>query len=218
MLTCFYLSLLILGGGYIALTFLVGELFDFGADVGHAIEGVSDSAAEALSSLGDVLEGVLGGAEAAGADLGEIELPEIGEIGLDHEAEGPSPFSLRTVSMFAVGFGAGGLMGKGIGLSDPLSLVPASGVAVITGATMWLFLRFLYGEQRSTSIQAPDYLGLVGRVIIGIPEGKPGQVALIVKGQRMNVPARSEDGSPIRSHTEVEVLGMEGGMVVVKKL
>jgi membrane protein implicated in regulation of membrane protease activity len=218
MLTCFYLSLLILGGGYIAVTFLVGELVDFGADVGHALEGVSDGAVEALSSLGETLEGVLGGAEAADVDLGEIELPEIGEIGLEHEVEGPSPLSLRTVAMFAVGFGAGGLIGKGLGLSDAVSLAPASGMALMTASVMWLFLRFLYGEQGSTSIQASDYLGLVGRVIIAIPEGKPGQVALVVKGQRMNVPARSEDGSPIRTHAEVEVLGMEGGMVVVKSL
>jgi membrane protein implicated in regulation of membrane protease activity len=213
MLTCFYLSLLILGGGYIAITFVVGELVDFGEDVGHAMEGISDSVAEALGSLGDALEGVLGGAEAA--DAGHIELPE---IGLEHEVEGPSPFSLRTVAMFGVGFGAGGLIGKGLGMSDALSLVPASGVALVTGSVMWLFLRFLYGEQRSTSIQAPDYLGLVGRVIIPIPQGKPGQVALVVKGQRMNVPARSEDGSPIPAHVEVEVVSLEGGMVVVGRL
>ncbi len=213
MLTCFYLSLLILGGGYIAVTFVVGELVDFGEDVGHAVEGVSDSLAEALGSLGDALEGALGGAEAA--DAGHIELPE---IGLEHEVEGPSPFSLRTVAMFGVGFGAGGLIGKGLGMPDGVSLVPASGVALVTGSAMWLFLRFLYGEQRSTSIQAPDYLGLVGRVIIPIPQGKPGQVALVVKGQRMNVPARSADGSPIPAHVEVEVLSMEGGMVVVGRL
>jgi membrane protein implicated in regulation of membrane protease activity len=215
MLTCFYLSLLIIGGGYIAITFFVGELVDFGADAGHALEGVSDSVAEAIGSLGDVLDGALGGADAADVDVGDIDLPE---IGLEHEVEGPSPFSLRTVAMFAVGFGAGGLIGKGLGLSDALSLVLASGVALVTASVMWLFLRFLYGEQGSTSIQAPDYVGLVGRVIIAIPQGRPGQVALIVKGQRMNVPARSEDGSPIPAHTEVEVLGMEGGMVVVKRL
>ncbi|HUW94578.1 MAG TPA: hypothetical protein VMW58_02225 [Anaerolineae bacterium] len=218
MLTCFYLSLLILGGGYIAITFIVGELVDFGEDIGHAMEGVSDSVAEAVGSLGGALEGVLGGAEAAGVDVGDIDLPEIGELGLEHEVEGPSPFSLRTVAMFGVGFGAGGLIGKGLGMSDPVSLVPASGVALVTGSLMWLFLRFLYGEQRSTSIQATDYLGLVGRVIIPIPQGKPGQVALVVKGQRMNVPAHSDDGSPIPSHVEVEVLSMEGGMVVVSRL
>ena len=216
MLTCFYVSLLILGGGYIAISFIVGELVDFGEDVGHAFEGISDGVADALGSLGDVLDGIFGGAEAA--DVGGIELPEIGEVGLEHEVEGPSPFSLRTVAMFAVGFGAGGLIGKGVGMSDPLSLVPASGAGLVTGGLMWAFLRFLYGEQGSTSIQAPDYVGLVGRVIIGIPEGRPGQVALVVKGQRVNAPARSEDGSPIPSQAQVEVLGLEGGMVVVRRL
>jgi len=216
MLTCFYLSLLILGGGYIALTFIVGELLDFGEDVGQAMEGISDSVGEALGSLGDALEGVLGGAEAA--DVGGIELPEVGEIGLEHEVEGPSPFSLRVVAMFAVGFGAGGLIGKGLGVSDALSLVPASGVAALTAAVMWLFLRFLYGEQRSTSIQAADYVGLVGRVIIAFPQDRPGQVALVVKGQRINAPARSDDGSPIPAQAAVEVLGAEGGIVVVKKI
>ncbi|HEM62637.1 MAG TPA: hypothetical protein ENO24_10135 [Chloroflexi bacterium] len=216
MLTCFYVSLLILGGGYIAISFIVGELVDFGEDVGHALEGISDSVADALGSLGDALDGLFGGAEAA--DVGGIELPEIGEMGLEHEVEGPSPFSLRTVSMFAVGFGAGGLIGKGVGMSDPLSLAPASGAGLVTGGLMWAFLRFLYGEQGSTSIQAPDYVGLVGRVIIGIPEGRAGQVALVVKGQRINAPARSEDGSSIPAQAQVEVLGLEGGMVVVRRL
>jgi membrane protein implicated in regulation of membrane protease activity len=171
---------------------------------------------EALGSLGDALEGVLGGAEAA--DAAGIELPEVGEIGLEHEVEGPSPFSLRVVAMFAVGFGAGGLIGKGLGVSDALSLIPAGGVAALTAGVMWVFLRFLYGEQRSTSIQAADYLGLVGRVVISIPEGRLGQVALVVKGQRINAPARSENGCPIPAHVEVEVAGMEGGVVVVKEL
>jgi len=216
MLTCFYVALLILGGGYIALTFIVGELLDFGEDVGQAVESFGDGVTEALGSLGDALEGVFGGAEAA--DVGEVELPEVGEIGLEHEVEGPSPFSLRVVAMFAVGFGAGGLIGKGLGTSDALSLVPASGVAALTAALMWVFLRFLYGEQRSTSIQATDYLGLVGRVVIPIPEGKLGQVALVVKGQRINAPARSENGSPVPANVEVEVVGMDGGTVVVKGL
>ncbi len=217
MLTCFYLSLIVIAGGYIAFSFIVGELIDFGEDVGHAVEGVSDSVAGALDSLGHAIDGVLGGAE---ADVGEIAAPEIGEIGLEHEIEGagPSPFSLRTVAMFAVGFGAGGLIGQGLGLSDPLTLVPAGGVGLVTGALMWAFLRFLYAEQASTSIQAADYVGLVGRVTVSIPSGKPGQVALVVRGQRMNVPARSEDGSPIPGQVQVEVLSMEGGMAIVKEL
>ncbi len=199
MLTCFYLALIIIAGGYIAFSFIVGELIDFGEHAG-------------LDSLGHAIEGVFGGAEAADAD--------IGEIGLEHEIEGveASPFSLRTVAMFVVGFGAGGLIGQGLGIPDPLSLVPAMGLGLATAIPMWLFLRFLYGEQASTSIQATDYLGLVGRVTVSIPKGRLGQVALIVRGQRMNVPARSEDGSPIRAQAQVEVVSMEGGMVIVKEL
>lgn len=220
MLTCFYLALIIIAGGYIAFSFIVGELIDFGEDVGHAAEGVSDSIAAVLDSLGHAFEGVLGGAESVDADIGEIGLPEIGEIGLEHEIEGvgPSPFSLRTIAMFAVGFGAGGIIGQGLGLSDPLTLVPAGGVGLVTSILMWLFLRFLYAEQASTSIQATDYVGLIGRVTVSIPERKPGQVALIVRGQRMNVPARSEDGFPIPAQAQVEVLSMEGGVVIVKEL
>jgi len=66
MLTCFYLSLLILGGGYIAITFLVGEVVGFRAAVGRPIEGVSDGMAESLSSLGDALEGLLRAESMAG--------------------------------------------------------------------------------------------------------------------------------------------------------
>jgi hypothetical protein len=199
MLTCFYLALIIIAGGYIAFSFIVGELVDFGEHAG-------------LDSFGHAIEGIFGGAEGVDAD--------IGEIGLEHEIEGvgPSPFSLRTIAMFAVGFGAGGLIGLGLGLPDPLTLVPASGVGLMTAIPMWLFLRFLYAEQASTSIQPPDYVGLIGRVTVSVPEGKPGQVALIVRGQRMNVPARSEDGSPIRAQAQVQVLSMQEGMVIVKEL
>jgi hypothetical protein len=218
MLTCFYLSLLILGGGYIAITFIVGELVDFGEGVAHAIEGLGGGVGEALGSLGDVLEGVLGGAEAVGVDVGDIDLPDVGAIEVGHDVEGPSLFSLRTLAMFAVGFGAGGLMGKGLGMSDPVSLLPASGLALAGGATMWLALRFLFGAQGTTSIQDRDYIGLVGRVVIAIPEGGLGRVALEVRGQRINVPARTESGRAVRAHAEVEVLAKEGTTVLIGEL
>lgn len=220
MLTCFYFFLVVAGGGYIAFSFIVGEIFDFGEDVSQTIEGISGSIGDALGNLGDILDGIFGGAEAAGADVGEIETPEIGEIGVEHEVEsaGPSPFSLRTVAMFAAGFGGGGIMGKGLGFSDPLSLAPAFGTGLASSVLMWLFLRFLYAEQATTSIQEPDYIGLIGRVSLSIPKGELGQVILTVKGQIKNMPARSEDGSPISAQTQVEVISLEGGMLIVKEV
>ena len=216
-LTIFYILLIVFGGGYIFISFVVGELFDIGEDASHAIEGISDSVSEALGNLGDIVDGIFGGAEAAGVEVGEFEAPEIG-IEHEFEAAGPSPFSLRTMAMFAAGFGGGGLIGKGLGFSDPLSLVPASSVGAVSSILMWLFLRFLYAEQGSTSIQEPDYLGLIGRVSISIPEKELGQVILTVKGQIKNMPARSEDGAPIPAQTQVEVISIEGGMLIVKKV
>jgi len=52
---CSCLSLLILGGGYIVISFLVGELFDFGPPDGRIIDGVRGSTAESPSTLGGAL-------------------------------------------------------------------------------------------------------------------------------------------------------------------
>jgi len=219
-LSCLYWTLLVVCGGFIGVTFIVGELFDFGEDVGNAIENVGDSFGDAFGHFGDVFEGIFGGADASDidADIGGFEAPEIGDVDHEISSTGPSPFSLRTICMFGVGFGGGGLIGTGLNLSPPLTLIPATGVGSLSAVVMFLFLRFLYGEQGTTSIQPKDYVGLIGRVIVSLPERKPGQVALVVKGQRMNVPARAVNHQPISSQTEVEVISMEGGTAIVKKI
>lgn len=216
-LTCFYGFLVLAGGAYIAFSFIVGEIIDFGEEAGDFLEGITDSFGEFLGDIGDFLEGLTGAAEAADVDVGEIELPEIGE--LEHEfGEGPSPFSLRTIAMFAAGFGAGGLVGTGLGLSEPLTLIPAFGFGGVSGVITWIFLRFLYASQATTSIQPPDYKGLIGRVTVPIPEGKLGQVTLTVKMRTRNLPARSENGAPIPAQARVQVISIEGGMLIVKRL
>ncbi|MCJ7792660.1 MAG: NfeD family protein [Candidatus Marinimicrobia bacterium] len=217
-LSCLYWTILFVCGGFIGVTFIVGELFDFGEDVGHAIENIGDSFGDAFGNISDVFEGIFGGADTAEVDTNGFEMPEIGDI--DHEISptGPSPFSLRTICMFGVGFGAGGLIGTGLNWSPPLTLIPATGGGSFCAVVMFLFLRFLYGEQGTTSIQPKDYVGLIGRVTVSLPERKPGQVALVVKGQRMNVPARAENFQPIPSQTEVEVISMEGGTAIVKEI
>ena len=105
-----------------------------------------------------------------------------------------------------------------MGLSDPWTLVPAFGFGLAAGALTWQFLCFFYREQATTSIQPTDYIGLIGRVITSIPEGGLGRVTLDVKLQKKNLPALSEDESEIASQTQVIVVSMEGGTVIVKKL
>ena len=208
MLIIFYWVLVIAGGAYFILTFVVGELVDFGGD---ALHGVGDTIGGFFESTGDALGGISDAAEV------EITLPEVGDAGFDVDS-GPSPFGFRTIAMFASGFGAGGLTGTGLGLSEPWTLVPAFGFGLVAGVLTWQFLRFFYREQASTSIQPADYVGLIGRVITSIPEGRLGQVTLDVKLQKKNLPARSEDDGAIASQTQVQVVSMEGGTLIVKKL
>jgi len=211
-LICLYWFLVIAGGGYLAFSFVVGGLVDFGED---AIGGLSDAAGHALENIGDAIGGIFGGAEAA--DAGGIELPDVSGTEF-HVDTGPSLFSFRTLVMFATGFGAGGLVGSGLGLSEALTLIPAFGFGAVSGTITWLFLRFLYKDQGTTSIQPADYVGLIGRVTISILEDKLGTVALEVKLQKKLLPARSEDGSPIPAQTQVYVVSMEGGTLIVRKL
>lgn len=202
MLICLYWFLVAVGGGYFILSFIIGEVADLGES---ALEGVS-------SSIGGILDGALGAPEAADVDL-------LDALAVDTEFDvGPSPFSCRTILMFAAGFGAGGLIGSGIGLSEPLTLIPAFGFGVFAGVLSWLVLRFLYRDQGSTTIGPTDYVGLIGRITVPIPKGKLGQVILNVKMQKKQMPARSEDGGSIPSHTQVEVVLMEGGVLIVRAL
>jgi membrane protein implicated in regulation of membrane protease activity len=200
MLLCLYWFLVAVGGGYFVLSFIVGEVADLGES---ALEGVS-------SSIGGLFDGALGAPEAADIDL-------LDALAADTEFDvGPSPFSCRTILMFAAGFGAGGLIGSGIGLSEPLTLIPAFGFGIFAGVLSWLVLSFLYRDQGSTTIGPTDYVGLVGRITIPIPKGKLGQVMLNVKMQKKRMPARSVDGGSISSHTQVEVVLMEGGVLIVR--
>jgi membrane protein implicated in regulation of membrane protease activity len=211
MLTLFYWVLVIGGGGFFLISFILGELVDFG---GEALDGLGNFAGGIFEGIGGALGGLFEGADAVDVD---VPLPDVGGVDFDVDA-GPGPFTFRTITMFLSGFGAGGLVGTGMGLSEPFTLIPAFGFGIVAGVVTWQFLRFFYREQASTSIQPTDYIGLIGRVTVSIPEGRLGQVALEVKLQKRNMPARSEDGSPIPTQTQVQVVSMEGGTLVVKKI
>lgn len=207
MLIALYWLLVIVGGTFFFVTFVLGELFEFGSDF---FDGISDSIGGAVDAIGGIFEG------ADAADL-EIALPDAGDLDFDVDA-GPSPFSFRTMTMFASGFGAGGLVGIGMGLTEAQSLIPAFGIGVVLGFATFQFLRFFYSEQGGTQIQPTDYEGLMGLVTTSIPRNRRGVVMVEVKLQKKNMSARSEDGSPIPAQTQVQVVSMEGGTLIVKKL
>lgn len=201
MLSCIYWLLALTGGIYIIFSYIAGELADFGDSL---IDGIGDS-------LEGLLEGALEGLMGHFIDI------EFGGHGLGTR-NGPSPFSFRTLVMFTTGFGAGGLLGYGLGLPDLLTLIPAFGSGIVMGVVAYLFLMLLYKSQGSTDIDQKDYIGLLGVVITTIPENGLGQVGVTVKLHRKNVGAKSTDGSSIPLRTRVFINQVEGGVFIVEKV
>jgi membrane protein implicated in regulation of membrane protease activity len=201
MLSCIYWFFALTGGIYIIFTFMVGELADFG----HGL----------IDGIGNHIEGYLEGA-IQGITGHFIDI-DFGGHHVDVR-NGPGPFSFRTLVMFATGFGAGGLLGYGLGLTDLFTLIPAFGSGIVMGVVAYLLLRYLYKAQGSTDISQNDYIGLKGVVITTIPENGLGQVGVTVKLHRKNVAAKSKDGSLIPHQTKVFITqAQEGGVFIVEK-
>lgn len=207
MLTYVYLALVLVCGGFTFISFVLGGLADFADDVGNSIEGAFHSVTDGIGGLfgghGDVDVGGMAGHDAtAGGGEGDT----------------PSPFSLRTIIMFMMGFGGGGLIGKGAGLADEPSIIPATITGFVMASLMYVFMRVLYGSFGTTMAQSGDYIGLVGRITISVPAGGRGTVSLTVKGQTANTTCISADGSTIPHGSDVYVVSYEGGVASVKRL
>lgn len=149
--------------------------------------------------------------------FGEI-FEHFGDGGLDHDMDvgGPSFFSSRILSVFITAFGGFGALAVHYGLST----LGASGIGFASGlffATLiYLFARFLYGQQATTRVQAGDVIGQTARVVVAIPAGGVGQVRCRVGEEIFDQIARSKDGEAIAENTLVVIEEALGEIVIVR--
>lgn len=147
--------------------------------------------------------------------FGEI-FEHFGDFDHDLDHGGPSFLSPRVLSVFITAFGGFGAVGIYYGLSTPA----ASGVGFASGvcfATMiYLFARFLYGQQASTHLQSEDLLGKTARVVVGIPKGGVGQVRCQLGEEVFDKIARSKDGGAIPENTIVVIDQILSEIVVIR--
>lgn len=141
------------------------------------------------------------------------------EAGLDHDLDhgGPSFFSARILSVFITAFGGTGAVATYYGLST----LPASGIGFASGAffayLIYLFARFLYGQQASSGVQTSEVVGQSARVVVAIPAGGVGQVRCRIGEELIDKIARSQDGQAIPENTSVRVEEVLGETVVVRR-
>ena len=148
---------------------------------------------------------------------GVFEHFEGGDFGHDLDHGGPGFFSTRILSVFVTAFGGFGAVGTHYGLSP----LPASGIGFASGAffasLIYVFARFLYGQQASTDVRSSDMVGQTARVIIAIPAGGVGQVRCRVGEELIDKIARSHDQKAIPENTVVKIEEMLGETVIVRR-
>lgn len=134
----------------------------------------------------------------------------------DHSASGPSPFSLRTISIFVMIFGLSGFLVNFYGASNLVSSFAGLVLGVVSAVLAYCGFRMLYAQQGSSTIVVTKLVGLTAEVINAIPEGGVGEVMVASSGQKQTFLARSSDGQ-IQSGSKVRIVEVLGSNLLVSK-
>jgi len=130
---------------------------------------------------------------------------------------GPGVFSGRVMAVFITAFGGFGAVATYYGLSP----VPASGVGfasgLVFGGAIYMFARFLFGQQASSDVGSHDLVGQIARVVVAIPAGGVGQIRCRLGEELVDKIARSRSGDSIGENASVQVEEVLGETVIVKK-
>jgi membrane protein implicated in regulation of membrane protease activity len=130
-----------------------------------------------------------------------------------------SALSPITIASFVTSFGGLGLIATQLlGIPEPASLFFAAiGAALIAGGMFMFYSRVLVAGQGSSAVQLGELKGKKAEIIIPIPKGGMGQVALVSKGTRTTWSARSVDGNPVPSGTVVTIEAVTGNTIIVSR-
>ena len=149
-------------------------------------------------------------------DVAHSDVADTGHDDMVHA--GPSPFSLRVISVFITTFGAAGAIAMRIGCVWWTSTVIGAFSGLVTGGLALFMLKWSYGQQATSSVDANEMVGAVGQVKTAIPVAGVGQVSVVVKSQRFYPIARSKGGEEIEEGATVKIVQYLGDMVIVERV
>ncbi len=167
-----------------------------------------------FSGLVDAFGEFFGGDHDASIHIGDHEVADV------HTGEGvhmgPSFFNLRAIAAFVTGFGAMGWLLTSMGWNAYLAALPSLGVGLVMALITYGITLALFRQQSSSSYSPEEIIGQQAELVIPIPQGDCGQIALVYKGARVTRAARTKDGSAIAGGL-VKIDALYGDTAIVSR-
>lgn len=105
---------------------------------------------------------------------------------------GDGPLSLTTIAAFTALFGFAAFAAIGAGASTPVAGAIGAVAGVIGGAVAWWLSRLIRSAESSTAVTADELVGAEASVVLAIPAGGLGEIALVRHGERVSLSATAE--------------------------
>lgn len=109
---------------------------------------------------------------------------------------GDGPLSLTTIAAFTAIFGFTAFALVGAGLATPVAGALGAVAGVAGGAAAWWLSRVIRNAESNTAVTGEELVGSLAGVVLAIPEGGLGEVALVRHGERVSLSASSDVAIP----------------------
>ncbi len=129
--------------------------------------------------------------------------------------DGPSVFSLRTLSVFITGLGGLGAIAELRGAGAVVSLTVGLAGGVVMAAAVYGFALYLFRQQSSSLVTTEEMTGCRAEVTVAIPAGGVGQARLLIGETMIEKIARSRDGGAIPLSAAVRIDEVAGETLIV---
>jgi hypothetical protein len=140
---------------------------------------------------------------------------DIGEDADQDLGDGPSVYSLRTLSIFITGLGGLGAIAELRGAGAAVSALAGLAGGVALAGAVYGFARYLYRQQSSSHVTADELIGRLAEVTVAIPAGGVGQARCLVGETMVEKIARSRDGGAVPLNAAVRIEEISGEVIVV---
>jgi len=105
---------------------------------------------------------------------------------------GDGPLSLTTIAAFTSIFGFAAFAATGAGLSTGASATIGAVAGLIGGLAAWWLSRLIRGAESNAAVSEGDLVGSEASVVLAIPAGGLGEVALVRHGERVSLSASAD--------------------------